>query len=48
MVKRGGALLLSIVMIISVFPATVFATEFSDMPNNWSTLALKNAVANGC
>lgn len=47
MVKRGGALLLSIVMIISVFPVIVFATEFSDMPNNWSTLALKNAVANG-
>lgn len=47
MVKRGIALLLSIVMIISVFPATVFATEFSDMPNNWSTVALENAITNG-
>lgn len=47
MVKRRVGLLLGIVMIISVFPVIVFATKFSDMPNNWSTVPLKNAVANG-
>lgn len=47
MVKREVALLLSIAMIISIFPATVLATEFSDMPNNWSTIPLENAVGNG-
>lgn len=47
MVKRVVALLLSIIMIISVFPGRVFAAEFSDMPNNWSTAALENAVSNG-
>jgi len=45
--KRGLALLLTLAMIISMFPINAFATEFSDMPDNWSTRALENAVANG-
>ena len=34
-------------MIISMFPLTAFGSEFSDMPDNWATEALENAVANG-
>ena len=45
--KRGLALLLSLAMIISMMPASVFASEFSDMPNNWSTEALEKAASNG-
>jgi hypothetical protein len=45
--KRRLALLLTLAMIISMFPINAFATEFSDMPNDWSTRALENAVANG-
>lgn len=47
MVKRRLVLFLSIVMIISIFPNIVFAAEFSDMPSNWSTVGLENAVTNG-
>lgn len=47
MSKRGITLLFSIVMIISIFPGMVFATEFSDIPNNWSRTVLQNAVSNG-
>lgn len=47
MLKRGITLLFSMVIIISIFPVTVFATEFSDIPNNWSREVLKNAVSNG-
>ncbi len=36
-----------IAMIISIFPVMALAKEYSDMPNNWSTDAIKNAVANG-
>jgi hypothetical protein len=47
MKKRKLALLLTVAMIISMFPFNAFATEFSDMPDDWSTKALENAVANG-
>jgi uncharacterized protein YjdB len=45
--KRRLALLLTLAMILSMFPINAFATEFSDMPDDWSTKALENAVANG-
>lgn len=45
--KRRLALLLTLAMIISMFPINAFATEFSDMPEDWFTKALENAVANG-
>jgi hypothetical protein len=47
MKKRKLALLLTVAMIISMFPFNAFATEFSDMPDDWSTKALENAVVNG-
>ncbi|HRC81864.1 MAG TPA: S-layer homology domain-containing protein, partial [Sedimentibacter sp.] len=39
--------MLTLAMIISMFPLNAFGTEFSDMPDNWSTKALESAVANG-
>jgi hypothetical protein len=45
--KRRLALLLTLAMILSMFPINAFATEFSDMPDNWSTKAIESAVANG-
>ena len=47
MYKKKLTLLLSLTMIISMIPVNVFATIFSDMPNNWSTVVLEKAVANG-
>ena len=47
MKKRGLALLLTLAMIFSMFPMNTYATEFFDMPDDWSTKALENAVANG-
>ncbi|MDD4754842.1 MAG: S-layer homology domain-containing protein, partial [Prolixibacteraceae bacterium] len=47
MKKRVLALVLTLTMIISMFPLTAFGSEFSDMPDNWATEALENAVANG-
>ncbi len=55
--KRLFPVLLAMVMVFSMMPATVFGTDgdtgtssvsqFSDMPENWSTKALQSAVANG-
>lgn len=42
--KRILAILMVCVMSLS---ATAFAADFVDMPNDWSTAALENAVANG-
>mgnify|MGYP000927213858 FL=1 len=47
MIKRRLALLLTLAMIISMFPINAFATEFLDMPNDWSAKAVENAAANG-
>jgi hypothetical protein len=48
MKKKSLAILLSVVMIVAAFPASIFASsEFSDMPTNWSTAALQKAVSNG-
>ena len=51
MKKKTLAILLSIAMVLSLFPTSAFASGitsgFSDMPNNWSTKALENAVKNG-
>lgn len=49
MKKRLLALLTTISMLISLLPMNVFGTEiaFSDMPDDYSTLALKRAVDNG-
>lgn len=57
--KKRLALLLAAVMITTLMPTIGFAEDmaasdssnaapvFTDMPNNWSTAALKNAVDNG-
>ncbi|MFA9423172.1 MAG: GLUG motif-containing protein [Sedimentibacter sp.] len=48
--KKRIAILLTIAMIISMIQLPAFAQEtksFSDMPENWSTQALQNAVSNG-
>jgi len=37
----------SFAMMISIFTTFSFASEFSDMPNDWSKTALENAVKNG-
>ena len=55
--KRLFSYLLIVTMIISMIPVAAYAADadettspvsvFSDMPDNWSTAALQNAVANG-
>jgi protein tyrosine/serine phosphatase len=49
--KKALAILLSLAMVFSLFPVSAFASgttsDFSDMPSNWSTKALENAVSNG-
>ena len=47
MVRRKLALLLTLAMILTMIPLNAFASDFSDMPNDWSTKALENAVSNG-
>ena len=47
MKKKTLAIFLSLAMIISMLPTAAFALAFSDMPNDWSTTALENAVNNG-
>lgn len=47
MKKRVLALFLIISIILSMFPSMAFGSEFFDMPDNWSTAALENAVENG-
>jgi len=47
--KKRLAILLTLSMIISLIPLSVFATEsheFFDMPDNWAKAALQNAVSN--
>ncbi|WEK54687.1 MAG: S-layer homology domain-containing protein [Candidatus Cohnella colombiensis] len=49
--KKMLHVLLALVVVLGILPNAVFASEgsaqFSDMPNNWSTAALQDAVANG-
>ena len=55
--KRLFSVLLIMAMVIGLMPVTAFAadgdvlsssvSQFSDIPDNWSTVALQNAVANG-
>ncbi len=47
MKKKVLAIVLSLAMIISMLPTAAFASGFGDMPNDWSTKALENAVNNG-
>lgn len=48
MKKRLLSLAVVLCMLVSLMPMTVFAASaFSDMPNDYSTAALENAVANG-
>ena len=51
MKKKTLVILLSLAMVLSLFPVSAFASDttsdFSDMPSNWSTKALENAVNNG-
>ncbi len=55
--KRLFIILLSVAILVGMFPTATFAlgqsqtqkdhSMFSDMPNDWSTVALENAVKNG-
>ncbi|NCB52815.1 MAG: S-layer homology domain-containing protein, partial [Clostridia bacterium] len=55
--KKALSLLLVAVLLVAMVPTAAFASAeattagktqtFSDMPDNWSTKALENAVANG-
>ncbi len=47
MKKKAFAILVSFAMIISMLPTVAFSLEFTDMPDDWSTTALENAVNNG-
>lgn len=47
MKKKALALLMTSTITLSAAAMPIFASDFSDMPNNWSTEALENAVANG-
>lgn len=50
MLKKGLALIVTVVMVLTMVPAAVFAADtptYSDMPNDWSKTALENAVKNG-
>ena len=44
--KKAEAVSGILAMAVS-FSASAFAAEFTDMPNNWTTSALENAVKNG-
>ena len=44
--KKAAAVSGILAMTVS-FSASAFAAEFTDMPNNWTTSALENAVKNG-
>ena len=52
--RKVISVLLAVIMVIGVLPAHSYGVEteshekiFSDMPYNWSTAALENAVKNG-
>ncbi|MGI6584807.1 MAG: S-layer homology domain-containing protein [Lutisporaceae bacterium] len=48
--RKSIAILLTLALIFSMAPVSAFAAEtdqFSDMPDNWSTEALKNTISNG-
>lgn len=50
MIKRSLTIFLTGVILITMIPLVAYADDtpsFSDMPVNWSTTALKSAVANG-
>ncbi len=47
MAKKIIAVLLTLMMTFALLPVHVLATEFSDMPDNWSTTALEHAISNG-
>ena len=47
MKKRITALILSFLLVFTMIPANAYSTEFSDMPDDWSTAALENAANNG-
>lgn len=47
MKKRSLATLLVVIMILTMFPVISSASEFTDMPDDWSTASLENAVNNG-
>jgi hypothetical protein len=45
--KKSSRILLIIAIFIVLLPQTAFASSFTDMPEDWSTVALKNAISNG-
>jgi len=47
MTKKYLLCLMIAVLFLCLMSGTVFAADFSDMPDNWSTQALTNAVNNG-
>ena len=46
-IRKLFPIFLSISMMITVVPVTALDAQFTDMPANWATSSLKNAVANG-
>lgn len=44
---KSLALLITFSMIFTMIPSVSMATSFSDMPSDWSTVALESAVSNG-
>ncbi len=47
MKKRAVVLISTLTVTLAVGSMTAFGAGFTDMPNNWSTEALENAVSNG-
>lgn len=45
--RKTVAMIVAFVMILTMFPVFAFASEFTDIPNDWSKAALQNAVNNG-
>lgn len=49
MLKKFTVVVLSLIMVITFIPFSTYSMsyDFTDMPDNWSTQALQNAVKNG-
>lgn len=46
-ISKGMATLLVLCLLLANLPTAAFASELTDIPNDWSKVALENAVSNG-
>ncbi|HEX2947651.1 MAG TPA: S-layer homology domain-containing protein [Clostridia bacterium] len=46
-VKKSIAILAVFCILLAMLPSAAFASQFTDMPDGWSKIALENAVGNG-